>query len=273
MGKLFQKMYIGNPNKPDLTKEKVASQTRLQLFFTVIQVRGGKLILLNALYSLFLIPTLFLTYIMLVVNQDFSMQGLVPFIYMYFPCFLIAMPGTLGFTNVLHRWANDEHAWIGADFWDGIKKNWKQGLIVTIINYFVLLLLIYCTWFWGQLAVQNEGEVFQFLGYIRYIIMGLIIVYFLVHLYIFPMMVRYKLTIKEIYKYSFLLAFRCFLGSVACVLGLAIYLVLIYLLFVNIPDPIFLLLFFVFMVTLPYLAVYVYMGSAFDKYVYLELKE
>ena len=33
MGKLFQKMYIGNPNKPDLTKEKVASQTRLQLFF------------------------------------------------------------------------------------------------------------------------------------------------------------------------------------------------------------------------------------------------
>ena len=274
MSKLFQKMYIGDPNKPDLTKEKVASESRFKLFLTVIQVRGVKLLSLNLLYSLFLIPTFFWTYFMLInlsSTQNFSMEFFVPYIYMYFPCFLIAMPGTLGFTNVLHRWANDEHAWVGSDFWDGIKKNWKQGLAVTVINYFVLLLLIYCTWWWHEMGKQDG--IFSYLGYAYYVLAGVSFVYFMVHMYVFPMLVRYKLKLKDLYRYAFMLSFRCFLGTVVCLFACLFYLYAIILLFSVLPDPIFAMLLFAFLIVLPYLGIYVYMGSAFDKYVYLELRE
>ena len=63
MANLFQKMYIGDPNKrKDLTKKAVKEQSRFSLFFTVLKVRGFNLIGLNLLYSLFLIPTFFIVY-------------------------------------------------------------------------------------------------------------------------------------------------------------------------------------------------------------------
>ena len=49
MGKLFERMYIGNPNKKDLTKKDVAKQSRFSLFFTVLKVRGLNLMWLNLL--------------------------------------------------------------------------------------------------------------------------------------------------------------------------------------------------------------------------------
>ena len=122
-------MYIGDPNKrKDLTKKAVREQSRFSLFFTVVRVRNFNLMWLNLLYSLFLLPTFVIVYFAFYhyamggtegINE-MTFQDVVSYIYMLFPCMLIAVPGTLGFTNVLHRWANDEHAWI-SDFWSVIK--------------------------------------------------------------------------------------------------------------------------------------------------------
>ena len=49
MGKLFEKLYIGDPNKKDLTKKDIAKQSRFRLFFTVLRVRGINLVWLNLL--------------------------------------------------------------------------------------------------------------------------------------------------------------------------------------------------------------------------------
>lgn len=278
MGKLFERMYIGNPNKKDLTKKDVAKQSRFSLFFTVLKVRGLNLMWLNLLYSVFLLPTYIVIFLALLqyatsLNSQNPMgfADVVWYLYLLFPCMLIATPGTLGFTNVLHRWANDEHAWF-SDFWTGIKKNWKQGLIVTVINYVVLFFLIYCSYFYYSMAGKNSDNealntVFSMGIYIMYLLVGCIFVYFMVHLYVYPMLVRYKLKIKNIYKYSFVLAFRNILGSVVCVIGLAAFLyfcmVVPYMMYV-IP---------VIGIVLPYLAVYVYMGGVFNKNVFIDVKD
>ncbi len=279
MGNLFQRMYIGDPNKrKDLTKKAVREQSRFSLFFTVLKVRGTKLISLNLLYSLFLLPTFFVLYFMLYhygmgqeVDNPLSSEHIIAYLYMLFPCMLIASPGAVGFTNVLHRWANDEHAWM-SDFWTGIKKNWKQGLIVSAINYLVLLFLIYCAWWWSvwpQNTPENfMEEIFVTLGYpVTYFLFGCIFVYFAVHMYVFPLMVRYKLTIKEIYKYSAILAFKNLFGTVAMIFFtlLMIYVVLV-VPYMQFAVPLF-------MLSLVYLVIYVHLGWVFNRHVFLDPKD
>ena len=58
----FDRMYYGNPNKPDLKKEDMP-EGRFKIFFTVLQVRFWKLIQLNLLYSIFWIPAFFVVYV------------------------------------------------------------------------------------------------------------------------------------------------------------------------------------------------------------------
>lgn len=280
MANLFQKMYIGDPNKrKDLTKKAVKEQSRFSLFFTVVKVRGLNLVWLNLLYALFLLPTMFVIYLALLQygmagageGDPMDFQDVVSYIYMLFPCMLIACPGTLGFTNVLHRWANDEHAWM-SDFWTGIKKNWKQGLIVTVINYIALVFLIYCIWFWIVLSKNtSENEYlnlfFKAGQYIAFFLIGCVFVYFAVHMYVFPMLVRYKLKIKEIYKYSAILAFRNLFGTLALIFFtlLCVYAVLV-VPYVQYTVPVLLLSFV-------YLIIYIHLGWVFNRNVFLDVKE
>lgn len=273
-------MYIGDPNKrKDLTKKAVREQSRFSLFFTVVRVRNFNLMWLNLLYSLFLLPTFVIVYFAFYhyamggtegINE-MTFQDVVSYIYMLFPCMLIAVPGTLGFTNVLHRWANDEHAWI-SDFWTGIKKNWKQGLIVTVINYLVLVFLIYCIWFWLMLGKNTSDDpsmnTFYSMGqYVAFFLVGCLFVYFAIHMYVFPMMIRYKLTVKEIYKYSATLAFKDFFGTIALLfftIGITYIVLVTPYMFYVVP---------VVMLVFVYLVIYVRLGKNFNRYVFLDVKD
>ncbi len=280
MSKLFNKMYIGNPNKKDLTKKDIEKESRFQLFFTVIKVRGWNLLGLNLLYTLFLIPLMIVLYFamyqyysMLSGSGTMGFEDLFMYIYLLFPCFLIACPGTLGFTNVLHRWANDEHAWM-SDFWTGIRKNWKQGLIVTVINYVVMFLLFFCFWFYREpmkdILHEASETTFSVSTIAQYFIFGCAIVYIMIHMYVFPMLVRYKLTIKEIYKFSLILAFRDFFGSMALTVIIGI---VLFLLFEFVPTLAFWILMGIVLIVFFYLIIYVHIGKVLNKNVFLDIKD
>ncbi len=276
MGKLFEKMYIGDPNKKDLTKKDIKKQTRVSLFFTVIRVRGLNLLWLNLLYALFLLP-IFLVIIWALLHYGLTLndaaeamdfQDVMFYLWILFPCMLIAMPGTVGFTNVLHRWANDEHAWF-SDFWTGIKKNWKQGLLVTVINYIVLVVMIYCAYFYYTLGQPDANGIVRLpMGiYLMYLVLGCILAYFMTHLYVFPMLVRYKLTTKDLYKFSFMLAFRNMLGSVVTVITFAAFIYLA----MTVPYLMYTVPFV--LLVLPYLGAYTYIGDVFNKQVFIDTKD
>lgn len=278
MGKMFEKMYIGNPNKKDLTKRAIEKQSRFSLFFTVVRTRGMNLLGLNLLYAIFLLPTFIVIYMALyqygVDGPEMGFDSVFMYMYFLFPCMIIACPGTLGFTNVLHRWANDEHAWF-SDFWTGIKKNWKQGLIVTVINYVVFMLFIYCTWFYIALP-QSEGvsdgikSLSSISMFIAYLLIGCLFVYFMIHMYVFPFLVRYKLTIKEIYKYSLILAFKNFAGTVACIIFTAL---VIFVMLFMVPQTIMMLLMMAVVPVFVYLVLYVYIGKVFNRNVFIAVKD
>ena len=72
-----------------------------------------------------------------------TIQGMgTTMILLLLPCFLIAGPATAGTTYVVRNWARDEHAWVWSDFKISWKQNWKESLIIMLINGLVLIIFM-----------------------------------------------------------------------------------------------------------------------------------
>ncbi len=126
-----------------------------------------------------------------------SMQSLIWLI----PCILITGPVQAGMAYVTRNWARDEHAFIWADFKDAVKENWKQALGVSAITSVVPIILYVCWMFYGQMAEQNA---FFYVPQILTISLG--VIWMLGLTFMYPIIVSYKMTFKDVVKNSILLA-------------------------------------------------------------------
>ncbi|HHW69757.1 MAG TPA: DUF624 domain-containing protein [Clostridiales bacterium] len=197
MGKFFNRMYYGDPRKPDLKLEDMPDN-RFELFFTVLKVRFWKLIQLNLMYSIFWIPTILWTYMQGLVMAHTDVEAVLGLDYflILIPCLVIAGPATAGVTYVIRNWAKDEHAWIFSDFKDAWKENWKESLLIMLINGVALMLFYTALFVYTQLAVADS----KWYLIPRYFILMMGIIFAMMNMFIFPMLVTYKLKIKQIYK-------------------------------------------------------------------------
>lgn len=105
-----------------------------------------------------------------------------------------------GITNVTRNIARDRHSFGISDFFDTVKANWKQALMVGMINTLVTVLLCY-----GLLFYYNSEGAFSDIG------LGFLLICFVVfsfmRYYIWVMIITFDLPTAKIYKNSFLLAF------------------------------------------------------------------
>jgi len=191
-------MYYGDPRKPDLKSEDLKKQ-RMKLFFIVLQIRFWKLIQLNLLYSLFWIPAFILGYLQLVVTAETGEPLSLVFFFLLTITMLIAGPATAGATIVLRNWARDEHAWLFLDFKDSLKRNWKESMLIMLINGIAITLFYVNLTFYQDMAGENVLYLI-----ISYFTIVLAIIYAMMNIYIFPMLVTYKLTIRQIFKNAFI---------------------------------------------------------------------
>ena len=107
-------------------------------------------------------------------------------------------PATAGITYIMRNFAREEHAWLWSDFRDSVKSNFKQSLIVFVIDVVVFILQYVALVFYSQ----QTG----ILGALRYVILIMGFIYTMMHLYIYPLMVTFELSIKDIYRNSLLFA-------------------------------------------------------------------
>ena len=253
-GGFFNKLYYGNPNKPDLKKEDVKTG-RFKTFFTVLQIRFWQLIQLNLLYSVFWIPAFMLLQGQLLIMQKTREPFSVLFYLMMIPCMMLIGPATVSVSYILRNWARDEHSWVWSDFKDAWKGNWKQGLFMGLIDGIALLLFGVNFVFYGQMAGKNLLYAFLY-----YFMIMIAILFTMMNMFVFPMMVTYRLKLKQIIKNSFILtmvklpfAFLIFLLSAAIFIVTLAYLL-------SIP-------FFVVGLTFPGLIIASYVNWIFDKYI------
>ncbi|NLB90273.1 MAG: YesL family protein [Clostridiales bacterium] len=220
-GKMMNKYYYGKSGKVDYRKEDLP-KNRWQLFWEMLRIRFSGLVRLNLLYMLIWIPTLYIVISTafsalsmiavtaaepmtpeLAVDLWNSLYGLVfTSLVILIPCIAITGPFTAGVSYVTRNWARDEHAFIWSDFKDALKENWKQGLVISTITG-ILPFLVFVGWrFYGSM-VEGQGLFFVIPQVLIAVIGG---VWSLGLLFFYPLMVTYKLRMKDLLKNGILLA-------------------------------------------------------------------
>lgn len=222
-GGFFNRLYFGNDKKPDLKKEDMPGGG-LKLFFDVLGVRFWKLIQLNLLYILFCLPIVTIG------------------------------PATAGMTWVLRNWARDEHAWVWSDFFDHMKSNFWQGLALFAIDVLAAFVL------WVNIRFYNAmGQANQIFYMIKYLVLGIALIFAMMHIYIYPMMVTYKMRLRDMLKNAFIftaIKLPQTIGIFALCIGLFIASLYLYIL------PVFLITF-----SLCGLIINSYTNTVFNKYI------
>jgi hypothetical protein len=121
---------------------------------------------------------------------------------------LLFLPGGLaaaGMTNVARNLARDKHSFGLSDFFDTIRKNWKQALPAGIINNLITSVLSFAIFFYYMDIIHDEG------GFVSIAGMGLCVACFIVFSFMkyhfWLLVITFKLSLWKIYKNCFTFAF------------------------------------------------------------------
>lgn len=186
-------------------------------FFDIFFRKFWHFVRINLLYVVALIPTFVLVFILsgfvsgmllqvtgitmenydavAVATTDFSLRLIITFLF----AILLGMgPATAGISYLLRNFAREEHAWIWSDFKDAVKGNWKQATLVFIIDLVVVSLL--------YIAILFYAQVGGMLGLLQYPMITVAIIYIIMHFYLYPLMVTFELSLKNLYKNALIFA-------------------------------------------------------------------
>ena len=108
-----------------------------------------------------------------------------------------------GITNVMRNTARDKHSFGTSDFFETIKKNWKQSFIAGIVNIVITVLSVFSGWFY-RLNYTKTGSFIRLVGFS--VIMSFMLIFTFAQYYLWTMIITFKLNLKSIYKNSFKLA-------------------------------------------------------------------
>jgi len=116
-----------------------------------------------------------------------------------------------GLTNVTRNIARDKHSFGLSDFFETIKKNWKQSLLAGIINTVVYLVLFFDLMFFYE--NQTNGLLYLIgLG----ISLSMLMIFLMMNFYIWTLMITFKFSLKQVYKNSFKFVIINFKKNLLC---------------------------------------------------------
>ncbi len=236
--RLMNSYYYGKSGKGDYRKDDLP-RNRWQLFWEMLRIRFTALCRLNLTVMLAWIPTIVVlvmtlnvvisvsrietqvdpatgvSYTAFVYDEQVDENGVVTApahseaaeglfqttLLLLIPCILITGPVQAGMAYVTRNWARDEHAFPWSDFKDAVKGNWKQALGVSAITAVLPFVLFTCYRFYGAMAGQS---MLYMVPQMLTVALGIVWVLGLVFMY--PMMVSYRVTFRQLIKNSLMLA-------------------------------------------------------------------
>ena len=238
-GKMMNNYYYGKSGKGDFRKEDLP-RNRWQLFWEMLRVRFSALFRLNLMTVAAWLPLIILVgycvsnlfNVLMITSQyegyvatgdpgqlteqqitlladmnlaqwvvDMSRSFLYTFCLWCIPCIAITGPVQAGLAYVTRNWSRDEHAFIWSDFKDAVKENWKQGLGVSAITSVLPIILYVGYQFYGQQAQQNMIFIVP-----QMLLVMVCLVWALALVFMYPMMVSYKVTFGQLIKNSLIMA-------------------------------------------------------------------
>ncbi len=106
-------------------------------------------------------------------------------------------PATAGYTYILKSLEKGEHPFVFSDFFEHFRKNWLQGVLMSLINLLVCYSLF--------LVIANFNTIPHLQNFfLPLLVAGILVV--IMNFYIWPMMVIYDLSFGALLKNGFLFA-------------------------------------------------------------------
>lgn len=131
----------------------------------------------------------------------------------------------VGITNVTRNIARDKHSFGLSDYFETIKKNWKQALIAGIINTLVYVILIFDIIFFN-----GSGGIVTSIG--LGITLSILMIFLMMDFYLWTLMITFKFSLKQLYSNSFKFVIINFKKNLLCgillLLTLALYVAILF---------------------------------------------
>lgn len=142
---------------------------------------------------------------------------------------------TFGLSNVgmaylTRGFVRREHLFIWHDFWSAIKRNFKQGLIMGIIDTVVCYLLYNAILFYGVNRTTYYLQVFF------YMTIAFAVIYLIMRMYFYLMLITFDLKITKIIKNALIFSVLGIKRNVAAFLGIALVVFLSVYIYMFLPS-------------------------------------
>ena len=205
---LMNNYYYGKQGQADYTIENMP-QNRRQLFAEVFKVRWSALFGVNLLYMIAWIPAIAWTGINFIAlfNGAQALTGeqiyglFFTWLLVMVPCVAITGPFNAGVSYVLRNWARDEHSFVLSDFKDAVKANWKQALVISLIDGLMPFILFTGWRFYSSMLQQSMLFVVP-----AGMVLLVAILWTLASMLAYPMLITYDLKIKDVIRNAVLLS-------------------------------------------------------------------
>ncbi len=136
-------------------------------------------------------------------------------------------PATAGIVRVTRDLVREEPVFLFSDFKDAIKRNFKQSLIISIIQYVSVAIILNAISLYYNYLGGNWIYTFAFAA-----ALFLAFIFVAMHFYIMLMQVTLKLNLKKIYKNAFFFSIICLFRNILLMVGIAAIIFLVWVLFI-----------------------------------------
>lgn len=227
-GRMMNSFYYGKSGKGDYRKDDLP-KNRWQLFWEMLRVRLAGLCRLNIMSVIIWIPVMYIItqlfnsfysissivaeveaditaaseeYLTIYNNVDQYLYNILFMLFLWLiPAITITGPVSAGMAYVTRNWARDEHAFVWSDFKDAIKTNWKQSLVISFITSCLPIVMFVCYRFYGEMTAQS---LFYIIPQMLTLTLGA--VWCMALIFMYPMIVAYKMKTLQVIKNGLLLA-------------------------------------------------------------------
>lgn len=173
---------------------------RIKIFFELLYNKFWLLCKTNMFYLITSLPTFIITFLVMGIvssqivantttisainsNEIIIVEFIVRFICSFwFLVFIGQGPTSAGYTHALRNYAREEHTWFLSDWWKQIKTNFKQAIIIFVID-----LLAFFVFFTSIVFYINNG-----LPIISYLLGVVGVLYIQIHFYIYQLIITFE---------------------------------------------------------------------------------
>ena len=137
----------------------------------------------------------------------------------------------VGTTYILRNLARGDAVFMWSDFWYAIKRNWKQGILIGILDILFSFLSVFNIRYY--FLALNDTFIN---GIMFYLSLAMLILWFYMRFYMYLLLVTFDLSIPKILKNSLIFSIIGFKRNFMATLGILVLLLLNYMVFVYIQP-------------------------------------